>query len=59
MHRAFGGGSVSESAADYGRRHGMTVIDGGCPLMFEPASDGGHRMMKWAFTLNGHVPRQV
>lgn len=59
MHRAFGGGSVSESAADYGRRHGMTVIDGGCPLMFEPASDGGHRLMKWAFTLNGHVPRQV
>ena len=59
MHRAFGGGSVSERAADYGRRHGMTVIDGGCPLMFEPASDGGHRMMKWAFTLNGHVPRQV
>lgn len=59
MHRAFGGGSVSESAADYGRRHGMTVIDGGCPLMFEPTADGGHRMMKWAFTLNGHVPRQV
>lgn len=59
MHRAFGGGSVSESAADYGRRHGMTVIDGGCPLMFEPASDGGHRMMKLAFTLNGHVPRKV
>jgi uncharacterized protein len=37
----------------------MTVIDGGCPLMFEAAADGGHRMMRWAFTLNGHVPRQV
>jgi uncharacterized protein len=37
----------------------MTVIDGGCPLMFEPASDAGHRMMKLAFTLNGHVPRKV
>jgi predicted CoA-binding protein len=59
MHRAFGGGSVSEEAADYGRRHGLTVIDGGCPLMFEPVSDGGHRVMKWAFTLNHHVPRQV
>ena len=59
MHRSFGGGSVSKEAADYGRQHGMTVIDGGCPLMFEPVSDGGHRMMKWAFTLNHHVPRSV
>ena len=59
MHRSFGGGSVSSEAADYGRAHGMTVIDGGCPLMFEPTSDGGHRFMRWAFTLNGHVPRRV
>ena len=59
MHRSFGGGSVDDAATEYGRAHGVTVIDGGCPLMFEPASDGGHRMMKWAFTLNGHVPRQV
>ena len=59
MHRLFGGGSVSKEAADYGRQHGMTVIDGGCPLMFEPTSDGGHRMLRWAFTVNGHVPRHV
>lgn len=59
MHRSFGGGSVSKEAAQYGRDHGMTVIDGGCPLMFEPASDPGHRMMRWAFTVNGHVPRKV
>ncbi len=59
MHRAFGGGSVSKAAAEYGRERGMTVIDGGCPLMFEPTSDTGHRMMRWAFTLNGHVPRHV
>jgi predicted CoA-binding protein len=59
MHRAFGAGSVSKEAADYGRRHGMTVIDGGCPLMFDPTSDSGHRAMRWAFTLNGHVPRKV
>ena len=34
MHRPFGAGSVSEQAAEYGRQHGITVIDGGCPLMF-------------------------
>lgn len=59
MHRSFGGGSVSKEAAEYGRQHGMTVIDGGCPLMFEPVSDGGHRVMKWALTMNHHVPRNV
>ncbi len=59
MHRSFGGGSVSQEATRYGREHGMTVIDGGCPLMFDPCSDGGHRMMRWVFTVNGHVPRRV
>lgn len=59
MHRSFGGGSVSEEAAEYGRAHGMTVIAGGCPLMFDPASDPGHRAMRWAFTANRHVPRKV
>ncbi len=59
MHRSFGGGSVSEEAAAYGREHGISVIDGGCPLMFEPVSDAGHKAMKWAFTINHHVPRRV
>ena len=59
MHRGPGGGSVSAEAAEYGRQHGMTVIPGGCPLMFEPVSDGGHKMMKWMFTMNHHVPREV
>src|SRR4249919_2789497 len=36
MHRAFGSGSVSEEATEYGRRNGVTVIDGGCPCMFQP-----------------------
>ena len=39
MHRAFGGGSVSEEATEFGRQHGMTVIDGGCPCMFDPTAD--------------------
>ncbi len=59
MHRAFGAGSVSDEATRYGREHGVTVIDGGCPLMFEPCDDGGHRFMRRLFTLTGKVPRQV
>lgn len=59
MHRSFGGGSVSREAADWARSHGLTVIDGGCPLMFEPVSDGGHKVIRWVCTMNGHAPRQV
>ena len=59
MHRSFGKGSVSESAARFGREHGITVIDGGCPLMFEPCSDGAHKAMRFVFTLTSNVPRKV
>lgn len=59
MHRAFGGGSVSDTAAEYGRRRGATVIDGGCPLMFDPTADPGHKMMRFVCTLTGKVPRRV
>ena len=59
MHRSFGAGSVSDAATEYGRTHGITVIDGGCPLMFEPTADAGHKMMRFVFTRTGKVPKQV
>lgn len=59
MHRSSGKGSVSNSATRFGREHGITVIDGGCPLMFEPCSDGGHKAMRFVFTMTGNVPRKV
>ena len=59
MHRSFGEGSVCDEATVYGREHGMTVIDGGCPLMFGPTADFGHKVMKFLFTRNGHVPTEV
>jgi len=46
MHWGAGASSVSPSATAYGREHGMTVINGGCPLMFAPTSDFGHRLMR-------------
>jgi predicted CoA-binding protein len=59
MHRSFGAGSVSDTATQYGRERGITVIDGGCPCMFDPTADVGHKAMRFVFTLNRHVPRQV
>jgi predicted CoA-binding protein len=57
MHRGPGAGSVSAAATSYGREHGITVIDGGCPLMFGPTADFGHKIMR--FLYSGHVPKQA
>jgi predicted CoA-binding protein len=57
MHRGPGTGSVSAAATDYGRSHGITVIDGGCPCMFGPTADLGHRVMRIVYS--GHVPKEV
>jgi uncharacterized protein len=57
MHWGADGSSVSEAATAYGREHGITVIDGGCPLMFGPTADFGHKVLRRV--LSGHVPKQV
>jgi predicted CoA-binding protein len=59
MHRGPGTGSVSQAAADYGRQQGIAVIDGGCPCMFGPTADFGHKAMRVFLSLNGNVPREV
>ena len=59
MHRGPGAGSVSKTAADYGRGQGIAVIDGGCPCMFGPTADFGHKAMRLVFTLTGNVPKEV
>jgi hypothetical protein len=45
--------SVSHNAVDYGREHGIQVIDGGCPLMF---LDGFHKGMRWVLGVTGNLP---
>src|SRR6476619_5414925 len=57
MHRGPGAGSVSPAATEYGREHGITVIDGGCPCMFEPTADFGHKVMRIVY--RRHVPKTV
>jgi uncharacterized protein len=59
MHRGPDAGSVSEVAAAYGRQHGIAVIDGGCPCMFNPTADLRHKAMRAVLTLGGNVPRRV
>jgi predicted CoA-binding protein len=59
MHRSFGAGSVSAPAAEYGRARGIVVIDGGCPCMFGPTADLGHKVMRVFCTATGGVPKRV
>ena len=42
MHRGSGAGSVSQEATGTAGSTGR-VIDGGCPLMFDPTADAGTR----------------
>jgi predicted CoA-binding protein len=57
MHRGPGTGSVSSAATSLGRQQGITVIDGGCPLMFGRTADFGHKVMRFIYA--GKVPKQV
>ena len=59
MHRGPGAGSVSATATAFGRAHGIRVIDGGCPCMFDPTGDFGHKAMRSVLTLVGNVPKEV
>lgn len=57
MHHGSGASSVSAEATALGRANGVTVIDGGCPLMFGGCSDLGHRVLRLVYS--GRVPKQV
>src|SRR5512146_976628 len=57
MPHGAGASSVSGAATAYGRQHGITVIDGGCPCMFEPTADLGHKLIRVLY--GGRVPKQV
>ncbi|MHC4550463.1 MAG: CoA-binding protein [Planctomycetota bacterium] len=59
MHRSFGRGSVSPAAVDLGREQGVTVIPGGCPMMFVKPVDLAHRCLCWVLRVTGGLPKQL
>jgi len=49
MHQSMGkGSSVSPEAVEYCRQHDISVIAGGCPMMFGTGVDVGHTCMRWS-----------
>lgn len=59
MHRGPVPGSVSPEAVTFCRENGMSVIAGGCPLMYGPTADGFHRCMRWVLERTGAVPTGI
>lgn len=55
MHRSIGN-SVSEKAVQYCRDNGITVIGGGCPMMFLKP-DFGHVCMRFIGKYTGWLPK--
>jgi predicted CoA-binding protein len=57
MHRSFeGGSSVSDEAVRLGEENGLTVIAGGCPMMYAQPVDFAHRCMRWMLGAMGRLP---
>jgi predicted CoA-binding protein len=61
MHKGIDqkGGSVSDEAVDFCRKHHITTIPGGCPMMYCRHADIGHRLFRWLFTLSKKLPIEV
>jgi predicted CoA-binding protein len=58
MHQSMGkkASSVSPAAVEYCRQHDISVIAGGCPMMYGEAVDLGHSCMRWILRLTGGLP---
>ncbi len=57
MHRSLGAGSVSDEAHAFCGQNDIASIAGGCPLMYGPTSDGGHRIMRMVIGMLGQLPK--
>lgn len=57
MHRSFGEGSVSTHAVEQCLAHGVSVIAGGCPMMFCEPVDVPHKCIRWLLRVGGKLPR--
>ncbi len=59
IHRSFGQGSASENAIKYCQENNISVIPGGCPMMYCAPVDFGHKCMRWFLNLTGGIPKEV
>lgn len=53
IHRSFGQGSYHPEAETIAKLYNMTLIPGGCPMMFSEPVDAGHKCMRWFLKVTG------
>lgn len=57
MHQSLAKGtSVSRDAVEFCNQHGISVIDGACPMMFGAGVDFGHTCLRLYLKLTGGLP---
>ena len=56
LHRSFGTGSVSYDTIAYCNKNGITVIAGGCPMMFCEPVDIAHKCIRGWLSFTNKLP---
>lgn len=59
IHRSFGHGSYHPEAIIKAKEYGISVIPGGCPMMFCNPVDPFHKCMRWFFNITGKEAQPV
>jgi len=55
MHRSIGN-SVSDQAVKFCQKNNITIIPGGCPMMFCEPVDFPHKCLRWFFKMTSKLP---
>jgi predicted CoA-binding protein len=58
FHSSINQGSLDEDAAKLGEEKGLNIICTGCPMMYIPPIDFGHKCIKWVLKLTGKIPKK-
>lgn len=59
IHRSFGWGSFHPDAEEKANEHGLSLIPGGCPMMFSEPVDPAHKCFRWFLRMSGKETKPI
>lgn len=59
IHRSLGNGSYHPKAVEIAAKNGISVIPGGCPMMYSDTIDPVHMCMRWFLKVSGKEAQPV
>lgn len=59
IHRSFGQGSFHPEAIAKAQENGLSLIPGGCPMMFADPVDPAHKCFKWFLKISGKEAKPI